>query len=153
MGSLGTGAPADVIDVAADELVRAGIVVVAAAGNSDADGCTSSPARAELSIGVGATDFNDTRSVFSNWGSCVDIFAPGSDIEGPWIGGPNEIITISGTSMAAPHVSGAIALILAQNPGATPAQAREILEKNASPNKVADPKGSTNLLLYTPFDL
>jgi len=109
--------------------VEAGVTFAIAAGNSDANACNYSPASEPLAITVGATDIGaegaaqvDIRSSFSNFGTCVDIFAPGSDITSAWIGGTTAIRTISGTSMAAPHVCGVATLILEANPTFTPAQ-------------------------------
>ena len=101
--------------------VAAGVVYAIAAGNSSADACNSSPASAPTAITVGATDINDGFASFSNFGSCVDINAPGVNITSAWIGGATATNTISGTSMATPHVAGVIALYLQANPAATAA--------------------------------
>ena len=107
--SLGGGFSQAVND-AVDKLVDAGITTVVAAGNSNTDACTSSPASAPRAITVGATASDDKRAGFSNYGRCVDIFAPGVGIKSAWIGGDNAENTISGTSMATPHVAGVAAL-------------------------------------------
>lgn len=109
-----------------------GLTVVVAAGNSNADACNFSPARAPLAITIGATDANDARSIWqfgqaSNWGTCLDWFAPGTNITSAWIGSNTAINTISGTSMAAPHVAGAAARYLQTHPTATPAAVRAAL--------------------------
>lgn len=104
-----------------------GLTVVVAAGNSNADACNFSPARAPLAITVGSTTSTDTRSSFSNWGTCLDWFAPGSSITSAWIGSNTATNTISGTSMAAPHVAGAAARYLQTYPTATPAAVRAAL--------------------------
>jgi len=94
--------------------MKNGLFMVVAAGNDNADACSGSPSSAKDVITVGATAegvSKDTRSSFSNWGVCVDIFAPGSAITAAWIGGKDKVNTISGTSMASPHVCGIAALI------------------------------------------
>jgi len=117
------------VNNAVEAAVRAGVVMVVAGGNSNADACNYSPASAELAITVGATDVGsnggnqvDIRSSFSNFGTCTDIFAPGTMITSAWIGGNNAIRTISGTSMASPHVCGVANLILHEHPTWTAAQ-------------------------------
>jgi subtilisin family serine protease len=104
-----------------------GITVVVAAGNSNADACNFSPARAPLAITVGSIDSTDTRSGFSNYGTCLDWFAPGGNIRSAWIGSNTATNTISGTSMAAPHVAGVAARYLQTYPTATPAAVRAAL--------------------------
>nr|XP_054775233.1 aqualysin-1-like [Lytechinus pictus] len=107
--SLGGGI-STALDTAVEQLVSSGVPTAVAAGNDDANACFSSPARASTAITVGATDSSDSRSYFSNYGSCVDIFAPGSSITSTWHTSDSATNTISGTSMACPHVAGAIAL-------------------------------------------
>lgn len=126
------------LDDATKVLVNRGIHVVVAAGNSTADACYTSPARLGKSssvITVGATDRNDTISSFSNYGSCVNIYAPGSNIESVSYSN-GGIAIMSGTSMASPHTAGAVALYLASNPNSTPAQTKQYLLNNATPNKL-----------------
>ena len=148
--SLGGGASSS-IDTAVANLVSAGVTVVVAAGNDNSSACNYSPAREPSAITVGSTTSSDSRSSFSNYGSCLDIYAPGSSITSAWhTGGTN---TISGTSMASPHVAGVAALYLADNPTATPSQVDSAIKNAATPNKVTDAKsGSPNLLLYSLFD-
>ncbi|MCC7247801.1 MAG: S8 family serine peptidase [Lysobacter sp.] len=148
--SLGGGANASV-DAATDNRIAAGVTVVVAAGNDyGGDACAKSPARVAAAITVGSTDSNDARSGFSNVGTCLDLFAPGGGITSAWHTGTTASNTISGTSMASPHVAGAAALYLADNPNASPATVRNALVANATPNKVANAgAGSPNLLLYT----
>jgi len=147
--SLGGGASL-ILDLAVNRLVDAGVVVSVAAGNSNDDSCNYSPARAARAITVGATDNTDTRASFSCYGRCVDLFAPGQDITSAWRGSDTAVRTISGTSMACPHVSGAAALILEANPSADPDTVTSTLINHATPNVLSDVRAfSPNLLLYT----
>ena len=115
--SLGGGA-SQALDEAVRNSIRAGIVYVVAAGNEDADACGSSPARVDEALTVGATDRRDRRADFSNHGRCVDLFAPGAEITSAWHTGDGATNTISGTSMAAPHVAGVVAQLLQRQPQA-----------------------------------
>lgn len=146
--SLGGGA-SSATDTATNNLANSGVTVVVAAGNSNADACGFSPARASGAYTVASTTSNDARSSFSNFGSCVDIFAPGSSISSAWIGSSSASNTISGTSMASPHVAGAAALYLSRNTGASAATVRNFLNRQASVNKVSGTNGSPNRLLYS----
>jgi subtilisin family serine protease len=147
--SLGGGAAA-ALDTAVTNSINSGVTYAVAAGNSNANACNYSPARAAAAITVGATTRTDARSSFSNYGTCVDIFAPGTDITSAWRTSDTATNTISGTSMASPHVAGGAALYLAANPTATPAAVRNALVAAATPNVVTNPgTGSPNLLLYT----
>ncbi|RKG96235.1 serine protease [Corallococcus sp. CA053C] len=140
------------IDDATERLIAAGVTTVVAAGNDSDNACDYSPARAPNAITVGSTTSSDARSSFSNYGTCVDIFAPGSSITSASNSGNTSSTSMSGTSMASPHVAGAAALYLSANPSATPAQVRDALVNNATPNKVTSPgTGSPNKLLYTLF--
>ena len=124
--------------------------MVVAAGNSNKNACNYSPASEPSAITVGATTSSDARASYSNYGSCVDIFAPGSGITSAWIGNISATNTISGTSMATPHVAGAAALALAANPSASPAAVTSFLIANATPNRISSAgTGSPNLLLYS----
>jgi len=129
--------------------IAAGVTYVVAAGNNyGADACMVSPARTAEAITVGATDSSDTRSIFSNLGPCLDLFAPGENITSDYKNGGTA--SMSGTSMASPHVAGAAALYLQSNPLATPATVRTALFANASYNNVSNPgSGSPNRLLYS----
>lgn len=148
--SLGGGA-SSTMDRAVATMHNAGVVVSVAAGNSNANACNYSPARATEAITVGATDSSDTRASFSNYGACVDIFAPGVDITSAWIGDPDATNTISGTSMACPHVSGAAALIMQANPSMTPDDVWAQMAADSTPDVVGNPGyRSPNTFLYVP---
>jgi subtilisin family serine protease len=114
--SLGGGANS-AIDTAVADATAAGLTVVVAAGNSSADACSYSPARAPSAITIGAIDRTDARASYSNFGSCVDVWAPGTGITSSWIGGASATNTISGTSMASPHVAGLAARLAQAFPG------------------------------------
>ncbi|MCC7382139.1 MAG: S8 family serine peptidase [Deltaproteobacteria bacterium] len=149
--SLGGGASAS-LDQAVARSIAAGITYAVAAGNETADACTRSPARTAEAITVGASDASDQRAWFSNFGPCVDLFAPGLDITAPWFTSDTATVTISGTSMATPHVAGAAAAYLSANPGADPAAVRDTLVENTTREHLTDVRaGSPNALLHTAF--
>ncbi len=152
--SLGGGA-STALDTAVQNVINDGIVMVVAAGNSNVDACSTSPARATNALTVGATgqysagETTDSRSSYSNYGPCLDIFAPGSRITSSWIGGSTATNTISGTSMAAPHVAGVAAVLFGRYPGSTASEIASMLRTSATPNVVIGPgTGSPNYLLY-----
>lgn len=147
--SLGGDANA-AVDLAVGRLTAKGISVVVAGGNDNRNACLQSPARAASAITVGATNSADGRAWFSNYGGCLDLFAPGENITSAWQGSDDQTATISGTSMASPHVAGAAALFLQRYPNATPAQVRAALVGTSTPWAVSNAgAGSPNRLLYT----
>ncbi|MDA0171486.1 S8 family peptidase [Solirubrobacter taibaiensis] len=139
-------------DVGVENAIRAsiidGITYTIAAGNSNANACNFTPARVAEAITVNASTSTDTRASFSNFGTCTDLFAPGQNILSAWNTSDTATNAISGTSMAAPHVAGAAALVLGATPNATPAQVGATLINNATPNVLANVgTGSPNRLL------
>lgn len=156
--SLGGGA-STTLDDAVKRSISSGVTYAIASGNGDILGnpqnaCNFSPARVGgsngVSITVNASSKADTKASFSNYGTCTDLYAPGVDITSAWIGGNTATKTISGTSMATPHVAGAAALYLAGNPSASPAAVKSALLNNAPPGKISNVRTDTpNKLLYT----
>jgi len=136
------------LDSAVENLFDNGYVMVVAAGNSNTDACSASPSRVSKALTVAATDNTDTRASYSNYGSCVDIFAPGSQINSSWIGSNTATKVLNGTSMATPHVAGVVAEMLQSTPTATPQTISTNLLNQASSNVVKNPSGSPNRLLY-----
>ncbi len=149
--SLGGGA-SSALDQAVASASASGVTFAVAAGNSNTDACTQSPAREPTALTVGSTTSTDARSSFSNIGPCVDLFAPGSSITSAWSTSNTATNTISGTSMASPHVAGVAALVLQGSPGASPATVANAITGNATPGTVTNAgSGSPNRLLFSGF--
>ncbi|HEV2129806.1 MAG TPA: S8 family peptidase, partial [Longimicrobiaceae bacterium] len=153
--SLGGGANSSV-DAATQRMISDGIATAVAAGNGNQggraqDACNYSPARVPDAITIGATTQSDAKTSWSNYGSCVDFFAPGYQITSAWHEGDSQTKTISGTSMAAPHVAGVAALYLQSNPLATALQTRDALYAATTKKIVTSSKTANNHLLYTSY--
>jgi subtilisin family serine protease len=152
--SLGGGYSAT-LNAAVDAAVDGGIVFVSAAGNDadtgDGDACNYSPASAVKGITVSATDSRDTRPSWANWGSCVELFAPGASITSAYIGSIYTYASLSGTSMASPHVAGVAAAQWGSFPHASAAEVIARMQELATPDKVIDPRGTPNLLLWADY--
>lgn len=145
--SLG-GGKVPAVDAAVHQLVESGVFVSAAAGNDNRNACDYSPAGAPTAFTVAASDNNDRKASFSNYGPCVDAYAPGAAITSDWIGSPSSINTISGTSMAAPHVAGVAALYLSEHVS-TPASTTTWILDNATTGALSNnPADTPNRLLY-----
>lgn len=139
-------------DQAVQSAVNDGITVVAAAGNSGQDACLTSPSRVASAITVAATNINDAQASWSNYGSCVDIQAPGVSIRSAWNNSPTGDNTMEGTSMATPHVSGAAAILLSRDRSTSPADIQQKMINNATVGVVSANKGATpNRLLFVPL--
>ena len=149
--SLGGGI-SSTLDTAVNNLSNAGVPIAVAAGNSNADACGTSPARAANAITVGSTTTTVARSSFSKFGTCLDLFAPGSSILSAWFSSNTATATLSGTSMASPHVAGVAALYKQANPSASAATVRNAIVNGATTNVVTSAgTGSPNRLLYSLF--
>ena len=149
--SLGGGA-SSALDTAVNNSINAGVTYAVAAGNDNADACNSSPARVAAALTAASSTSTDARSSFSNYGSCIDLFAPGSSIKSAWYTSTTATNTISGTSMSSPHIAGVAALYLAVNPSASPSTVNSAIINAATANKITDVQGSPNRLLYSFFD-
>jgi len=145
--SLGGGGQSHAEEAGIDAVTRAGVTVVVAAGNENDDACKYSPSFVESAITVAAIDRTDSRGTYSNYGSCVDIFAPGSDIASAGLETTSAMTFKTGTSMACPVVAGAVAMLLETNPLMQPAQVRAALLESAEKGAVAHRQGSPNRLL------
>jgi subtilisin family serine protease len=146
--SLGGGASSS-LDTAVNNAISSGVTFAVAAGNSNANAANYSPARVSAAITVGSTTSSDAKSSFSNYGSIVDIFAPGSSITSAWYTSDTAINTISGTSMATPHVAGVAARYLQNNRTASPATVRNAIVNASTTGRISGlPTGTSNRLLF-----
>jgi subtilisin family serine protease len=153
--SLGGGA-STAVDSAVSRAITDGVTFAVAAGNGNSAGvpqnaCNSSPARVAAALTVGATDKTDKPASFSNYGSCVDLFAPGVGITSDWYNGATATNTISGTSMATPHVAGVSALYLQGNPTATPAAVATAVKAATTKDAVPTTRTANNDLLFSAY--
>jgi len=147
--SLGGGIDTS-LDNAVNTSINDGVSYAVAAGNDNANACNSSPARVAAAITVGSTTTTDARSSFSNFGTCLDIFAPGSSITSAWFTSNTATNTISGTSMATPHVAGVAALFLQGNASASPLTVRNAIVNSATSGVITGVgTGSPNRLLFS----
>jgi subtilisin family serine protease len=149
--SMSLGGPKNVpLNLAVEAATLAGVVVTVASGNNAGDACQTSPASAPSAITVNAADKTDANAYFSNFGQCTTLYAPGVDILGASISGKDQFKLLSGTSMATPHVAGAVALILSSGAASTPAAVKEYLIKTATKDTLTKvPAKTANLYLYT----
>jgi len=146
--SLG-GPRSNTADRALRNSVSSGVTYTVAAGNNNIDACQVSPARVSQAITVGATTSGDARAAYSNWGDCIDLFAPGSGITSAWIGADDATATINGTSMAAPHVAGVAALFLETSPGASPSAVTAAILDATTRGVVSGANSANNDLLFS----
>jgi subtilisin family serine protease len=136
------------IGVAVLAAINAGLTVVASAGNANSDACRRTPAGVTGVITVANSDLDDRRSPRSGWGTCVDLFAPGTEILSAGHNFDDAMVFMSGTSMATPHVAGVAAMVLAAHPGFSPAQVEKVLQDAATAGVMQDRQGSPDRLLF-----
>jgi subtilisin family serine protease len=147
--SLG-GGPNAVVDAAIEKSIASGVTYVVAAGNDNRDACKGTPERIPAVLSVAAVDKTDKRASSSQWGTCVDLFAPGVAVDSDGIGSNTATRLGGGTSAASPFVAGSAAVYLGEHPTATPAQVMAAIVGSATPNVVKDPgTGTPNKLLFT----
>ncbi|WP_370281161.1 S8 family serine peptidase [Pseudarthrobacter sp. NamE2] len=148
--NLSIGGPASsMLDAAVQKVMDVGITAIVAAGNRTTDACTGSPARTPAAVTVAASDSSDRQASFSNFGACVDLYAPGVGISSTWHTSSTATAAMSGTSMATPHVAGAAALLLAKHPHLTPAQVADAITSSAVTGVIAASNlGTPNRLLH-----
>ena len=153
--SLGGGASTSVDD-AVKRMIADGVATSVSAGNGNRggrqqDACNYSPARVPDAMTIGATTQTDTKTSWSNYGACVDFFAPGYQITSSWVTNDTATNTISGTSMSSPHVAGVAALYLQGNPSAAPKQVRDALYANTTQRVVKNSSTANNHLLFSNY--
>ena len=148
--SIGGGA-SPALDTAVRNSIADGISYAVAAGNESENACTGSPAAVAEAMTVGASDQQDRRASFSDFGSCVDWFAPGVDITSAWWLSDTSTNTISGTSMASPHTAGVAALYLQGQPSASPASVRAALFANTTKDIIVDAQSANAHLLFSNY--
>jgi len=146
--SLGSSKSASLNEAVA-KLFSMNINLVVAGGNSNADACNYSPSSSMEAITVGASDVNDARASFSNYGSCLDIFAPGVSITSTWYSSTTATAVLNGTSMASPHVAGVVALFLQENPELNSQQISEAVKNSSTKYAITNSKSLASHLLYS----
>jgi len=156
LGNMSLGGPKSfILDIFVRKAIAAGLQFAVAAGNSNEDACTFSPANVEEAVSVGATNATDERAFFSNWGKCVTLFAPGFKITSAWKDSKSASYVASGTSMASPHVAGVLALILGEKGDLSPSELKKEIVALATKNVLQDNlgDGSPNLFLYNGVEM